>query len=338
MKAIPFPFDVRRSAACFTALILLIVAAACSPSDLQPTQPALVISNQAAEQADELVGGHGGRHGFFPLAIGNEWLYSGERTMYVEGDSFAAVEPFDERRTLIGTEELFGRNYVVEQRKQWNPAYPPDPWNEISYRVFYRQDKAGLYEADVPGKQPSDSAMRLAGSTSERAKGDGEWRALGERLRAAVRPADSPAFERALTRLERKVDLMHAVVRKHARSWPHRVGPPGGVLPDELTRLKYPLHPGQTWTIRDVPRFTSTVEAREMLDLPAGRFGSWRVRIDIDGLGPSDYVLIWYGRDGFLKLRVHAETEETTYEFPYGSGRTQVFEECMSLESLETVR
>jgi hypothetical protein len=52
----------------------------------------------------------------------------------------------------------------------------------------------------------------------------------------------------------------------------------------------------------------SVVEGHEALDLPAGKFPVWRIRINSEFLDPEDRVVVWYGRCGFLASSIHTET------------------------------
>ena len=67
-------------------------------------------------------------------------------------------------------------------------------------------------------------------------------------------------------------------------------------------RHRYPLRPGRSWTIREFPFYGSTVERRDIIDLPAGRRAAWRIRIDSVFLGPEDEVYLWFSRCGRLAL------------------------------------
>ena len=68
--------------------------------------------------------------------------------------------------------------------------------------------------------------------------------------------------------------------------------------------LRYPLHVGSTWTIWSVtgpngpePGMWATVEAHEVITVPAGRFPAYRIRVQ-NATGFEQRV--WYGRPGFL--------------------------------------
>jgi hypothetical protein len=53
---------------------------------------------------------------------------------------------------------------------------------------------------------------------------------------------------------------------------------------------------------------TATVDGTEVLDTPAGRFPSWRIRLRYAGGFPSE-VFVWYSRAGYLGMKRHDEYE-----------------------------
>jgi hypothetical protein len=334
---------VRKIAANLPALVVALAVGACGTSDHRPTQP--VLDATASAGTDEALGGdhrpdqRPGRKGFFPLDIGNCWTYTGSLATRIEGDSLMSLQLFGEQRKLTGTEVLFGRTYVVEEQKQWPRLSPFPPSDSTTYWVRYRQDRAGLYEADVPLIQPPDARLRAYAQAgkSERSQGVAglaDW----HHLEARVLAAKGEAYQPAVRELIRKVQAAHAALR-YARLHPPKGigGPPGGALPNELTRLKYPLHPGQEWTLRAEPIvFTSRVERHEVLRLPAGRMPGFRIRILIEGLDPSDEVFMWYGRKGFLRMRYLIKSVATDPEGnPIG---TLISERHLGLESIELIR
>jgi len=83
------------------------------------------------------------------------------------------------------------------------------------------------------------------------------------------------------------------------------IGVSSGPLSGEIALLRYPLAPSKTWHVREDPLFVYTVEGQESLDLPAGSFTGWRIRIDSDLFGPDVLAHVWYGRDGLLQLQAH---------------------------------
>lgn len=240
---------------------------------------------------------------FFPLAIGNTWEYEGSAVLVIR-DLPPITMRSREVHTLTGHETLFDREYVIQERSILMSEMPPVVVNW--YR--YRQDKAGLYEAGVSITQPPGGGIAGAPEGPLATGAVSPWPSLFSIAAAGVPVEQSEAFEAARDEMLRKL----SIVRRLLVGGSGREllgGPPGGVLPDELTRLRYPLRIGQEWTIRDAPLFMSVVEAHEVLDLPAGRLGGWRIRINSELYGPNDSVLIWYGRKGLLETYVHLETE-----------------------------
>ena len=76
-----------------------------------------------------------------------------------------------------------------------------------------------------------------------------------------------------------------------------------GSLDGEIVRLKYPLHSGTTWVIRNDPLFSSAVVGHEVLTVPAGRFPSYDISIDSDQIEAGEFVRLWFGRSGQLAFR-----------------------------------
>jgi hypothetical protein len=86
-------------------------------------------------------------------------------------------------------------------------------------------------------------------------------------------------------------------------------GRPGGPEQAELVWLSYPPSPNTRWIQRLAPfRIESVIEAHESLELPAGRFPAYRVRIENSLLDEDDTVTVWFGRCGRLAYRVHQES------------------------------
>lgn len=286
-----------------TVLLLTIAAislfAACNLTDTRTEKTSLEIEQGALFSKDK--GPHDpGKGAFYPLAIGNTWTYTGEFSMRIgSGSAFSASR--DETRTIIGTEELFGREYFLEEQLNIeNSIFFPDTF---TYWLRYRQDRAGLYEADVAMSDPpgEDSGMELTG-----------WNGLWKRAVEELGPVDTEAVERVKIAHFNKIRTVNELLGRKAGS-PLLTGPPGGILPDEIQRLKYPLHTRQEWIIRDDPLFYSVAEGMDVLDLPAGRLNGWRIFIHNEFLGENDVVLLWYGRKGFLQMTVHLETEDNTF-------------------------
>jgi len=302
------------------------MVAACSSFDSDPTAPSeepFLTSQEKWPSYDR----DPSPSGFFPLDVGNEWVYDGQLTLRFEGDSLIYATLLGERRQIIGTDEFLGRVYTVERQTQWNRLFPFPPSDSSVQLIRYRQDRAGLYEFDGP--QFGVASVRRT-----------EWLRLRGQVEAAVSSNKREAYARLLDRVDRKMRIVDAALQASATRTPRRIGPPGGAQTDELTRLKYPLHPGQRWAIRDDTLFDLScfVESHDVFDLPAGRMNGYRIRIESSVFGPEDRLEVWYGRDGFLGLRAHFETLYTSYQDPYGQDSLfQITEQYITLESLKLV-
>ncbi len=210
---------------------------------------------------------------------------------------------------LVGTEERFGREYVV-QRETYR-----DDRQSLELRFLYRQDRGGLYNAD-----PETMAGAEVASRSRDAERLASVATMAQALRGdpdAARRAYREVLLRVLEKHDRIRDLaLRGRVLAQTRAGAARPGP----LEGEIALLRYPLHPHRSWRVREDPLVVYTVEGQETLELPAGLINGWRIRIDWPGfLGPGDHVHVWYGRRGFLKLLAHVEgpaVDETGN--PYG--------------------
>jgi len=233
---------------------------------------------------------------FFPLQAGNKWTYS--RTFSVDGDILATGRNEHE---LTGYENISGHDYMLDEIL-FTETFDGQT-DQTMWWVRYRQDRAGLYEADVPLTDPPASVVR-SDVSQHRVRGKTKDTSFRER---AIRNIDwsgkSPAYRRALLR---NIDL-HQMIRQTARSFSPESMPPGGSMPDELVRFVYPLHKGQHWIVRTDPLFELTVEGHEMIQVPAGKSVGIRMRMESELFGPNDEVLFWYSRDGQLKLYASIE-------------------------------
>jgi len=327
-------------------------------SDLKPTEPEASatagLSDIEGEGLSLGAGEHPGHRGFFPLAIGNTWLYAKTSMTVVRPDScgspcvsMGTMKQWHEVRELVGTEMLFGREYVVEEqtrRSDWTvvidtmfpPMFPPMP-SPMAYRVLYRQDRAGLYEADLSVGQLPGSNGELAAARNAPAPGAEERLSVTlQRKGMLLTATEAAAYDAANARLQEKRDMLAAALAWHGHHPGPFGGPRGGVLDHEITRLRYPLHPGQRWTIREDPLFTSRVIRHEVLRLEAGKLGGYQIRIESELFGPEDKVYIWYGRAGFLKLSatLHGEAMDE-----YGNHvGTVVSTDYSALESFKLIR
>ena len=308
--------DGCRATAIVLMLMAMVFAGACERADRGPTglepEPQAVIAEAAANARTGQGGQGAGQGAFFPLEIGNEWTYSRDlcliQEMFVGGVNDSTYIHILKRHKLIGTEILAGQEYVVEEREERHI-----PGGEVSTSwIRYRQDRAGLYEADVSIKRPPAARGRAAGervAAVPEGGGNPVRVTLWSRVSAGVDPEHRPALERAWSELTKKLDAIENIYGSAGGHSLVQGGPPGGVMPGEITRLAYPLRPGQEWTIRAEPFFGSEVEARDVLDLPPGKMSCAKINVTNFALGPDDEVFLWYGRDGFLRMTVHVETE-----------------------------
>jgi hypothetical protein len=246
---------------------------------------------------------------FYPLAVGNRWTYERTFTIVVEvltGPPDKHVERFEGtvEREIIGAEIIDGVEYLVERSTLEINGQP----NVRTTWLRFRQDRAGLYTADVSMNQPpaSSGVIYISSGTPDDVLVS---HAFDTYLSSGAKPRP-PAFREALRDHIRRIHDVTVLLDLGRRGdGGRRCDRRGGVLPGELLTLDYPLRPGVTWLTRTEP-FTvrSEVEAREVLDLPAGRFRGFRVRVDNERLDPEDRLVAWYGRCGNLASLVHAET------------------------------
>ena len=312
--------------------ILTLAAAGCgkAPAPIAPapeTTPTLSIGAGSAG-VDGRVEPSAAENSFYPLHIGNEWTYDyalSVVTIPVGGPPAVPLMQTDRRtRDIVCIENLGGNDYFVER------TYYPSP--RIFTWVRLREDRDGLFEADIATTLPPDCPAPAgrprfdAGAIAPKSD-DEAWAAIAARVPASARAAYREAWKGIAARA--------SAIRRVLGRTP--AGPrTEGVGAGEITRLEYPLRPGASWVIREDPRFESTVEGAEALDLAVGRVPGWRIRIDIDGLGDRDRVHVWYGRSGFLKSDVHVEGEATD---PSGNPIGQViFEESEVLVALSLNR
>jgi hypothetical protein len=204
----------------------------------------------------------------------------------------------DITRDLTGTEEISGLVYTLmrETLVSTSPANPDG--STYTTWVRYRQDANGLYESDVTG--PPASSSVAASEVAVRAGAE-----FPASLRTRVPAAQVAAYERGWGALQRKISALRDLVAAPLRAT--------DVASGEITRLDYPLHPGASWTIREDPHFSSTVEGLDQLSIPAGRFNAYRIRINSQFFGPEDTVHLWMSRSGqlqFLYRLVEPATDE----------------------------
>ena len=292
--------------------ILALTLASCgkAPAPLAPTPDGSAAAGVRNATGDAAAAQAAGQGTFYPLQLGNHWSYERALSIYFDPEDGPPDPAFGQRhqrdRDLVCVEQLSGSSYVVE--RIGSPVTP-------SFWVRYRQDEAGLYEADMDVSLPPS----CTGATGRRAydvaalqarANEEAWSAVGARLD----PAKHVACRAAWDRLQARAAAIRRVLGTGPEALPRAAAGDAGVEPGEITRLEYPLRPGVHWVIRADPLFESTVEAAEVLDLPAGRLPGWRIRIDSVFLGPNDRVHFWFGRSGFLKSVAHFEDQATDSE------------------------
>lgn len=265
---------------------------------------------------------------YYPLSIGNRWEFSGWMMIMTAGSLAADEMNYTEVREMVGTEERFGREYILEERVRDDGSMMMTEW------LRYRQDHSGLYEADISITEPPIGTAAEDGELSKPAgdKRNRRWDRLAVRFAGNGGEKHDGAFAEAAARLVEKMRMLETISRIGGPI-PVLGSRPGGVLPDELTRLHYPLHPKQEWVIREIPLFTAEVLENDVLDLPAGRMKGHLVSISGSLFGPEDRAYFWYGKNGMLKMDLHVEeTVVDIYGNPIG---ILIAKEKMTLEELD---
>jgi hypothetical protein len=245
---------------------------------------------------------------FYPLSVGSAWVYRRDRTLVVEvivGPPYKRVERFAGTvdRRIEGTERIDGAEYFVE-----GTTLTPDgrPAGRKTITLL-RQDHSGLYSYEAPiGGVEGAAPGAQAG-----AAGEASAIAALEAGRPDV-PSVRPVMRYALRRHARKLEAVRASLGLDDlddRAPFEAQGRPGDFRAGESRALRYPLHARAGWYNRVDPFVVrSFVEAHESLELPAGRFPAWRVRVENELLDPEDRVVVWYGRSGRLAVSIHTET------------------------------
>jgi hypothetical protein len=274
------------------------------PAPVAP-QPA-----EAQSSGNALESGRFPDGGFFPLAVGNRWHSVSADTIRIDpiGNGPPLAEftiTSDITRVLIGTETLFGRSYFVqEETASSSGALIGRTASAFSTWTRYRQDRSGLYEADVDVSRPptlDDGPCRRSQSTAA-VPGVDRARSLPASLVSRLPAAQRSAFSAAWDRLQERETIIRTSLLAGSGAGPGR-GQRRGPLGGEIVRLKYPLHSGATWVIRADPLFSSTVDDHEVLALTCGRFSSYDIRIDSDLIQAGEFVRLWFGRSGQLAFR-----------------------------------
>jgi len=294
-----------RASGLLTGVALLALALSGCGKAATPVAPAagrVPESALRAEIAGGLAQGSQSANLFYPLELGNHWGYDHALGLYFipEGGPPGPVFGLNDRRDLdiVCIEQLAGRSYFIERE-----SFP----GGVFTWMRYRQDGAGLYEADVDITLPPNCDAQTGRQTFDAEgvsarPGEAAWAGVAASL---ADPAKRAAYRAAWERIQARASEVRRALGTEP-GIPQAAGG-GGVESGEITRLEYPLHPGANWVIRADPRFESIVEGAEALDLAVGHVPGWRIRIESVFLGPDDRVHVWYGRSGFLKLEAHFE-------------------------------
>ncbi len=273
------------------ALPVLVAGCAGDPSPSSPGSSAGTPSDLAGTGVEiRALGGRG--PGLVPLGPDYRWTYAGEAVFDTGGEVLRI--PRTETHTIIGTENRSGRDYWLLEK-----VIDEEGYGETIQWLRLRQDRSGLYEADVRLDEPPFDARVVAN------RGDVAAEAAWNRVAASIDAPARAAYRRAWEELIEKRAFIRSLAGDAVAAGFGRDR--GGPADGELTRLAYPLHPGRDWIIREDPLFTSRVEAMEVLKLAPGRIPAWRVRVESELFGPDDEVFIWYGRAGYVGLRAHVE-------------------------------
>jgi hypothetical protein len=313
------------------ALLLAALVAGCG-EEATPVETAPAGDDDAFLAEYPGAGAPGGMWArYYPLRTGNHWRGERQfRAWYDDGTVVADVSG-EMASEMIGREERFGRTYEVEETRYTEQT--PSGEETSTTWIRYRQDRDGLYEADVSINEPP-ALITVAGKETEREAPAAAASAGSSALDAAVRAEKHPARRAALAaHFERHQRLVMAVLLgANAFAAPAAAAGPEA---EELTRLAYPLRRGQEWVIRDVPLFTAEAERRDLLRLPIGHRVGMRVRITPPGLHPDDDVLLWYGNCGLLRMYVNVQTEMTDFDgTPLGTIFTEEIVELVEADVL----
>lgn len=314
--------QLRHVGALAVTLLCVLAFASCSDDPTSPARGASDDSTAFDKAAAEYLGnslrgefeqrefGHRGSNshafpGRYPLQLGNRWHYrrivAFETTLTGQEPTPPEIFRASVQQELIGIEALFGRDYVVQER-----VIDEGEMGITTQWVRFRQDRSGLYEADVPLNQPPI----LLGAVSI-----ADPHAI-EYLPAAWHiPGDghhtSPTLAAVRQQLVRRMELVRQV-RAGLASLDPSLGK--DALENELTRLLYPLHTGQTWVLREDPHVRFTVEGLQVMRLRCGVFPAWRLRLDAEFFGPNDRAVFWVGRVGFVGMAARFEGDVVDLE------------------------
>lgn len=285
-----------RPARCSPALLVLLLGCS-SPLDTTTRPDVATTGVSGATGTAQAVSATKGP--FYPLTVGNRWSYQGLDAVrlitFGEPPSPPTEFVTNAEREILCSELTNDLVYMVEQTIQGSPSGPS--WRR------YRQDASGLYELDLVDNMPP-----VCGGPRDEAPAAG-LPPRGEPTiwdRVVTRSA---AERRAVAELRARVAAVEALTRPGAG--PALLLPFPQARTGELTRLRYPLRIKSGWVILSDPGFPLRAEVAgiDALDLPFGRVAGYRVELHSPVYGPSGFVRLWYGREGYLQIRVHLEVD-----------------------------
>ena len=317
----------RLAALGFAAALILTAGCARTVQDVTGPSNGTISDLELDPQAIVFGSGSAGDHGpalFYPLDVGNHWSYQATFVNTVidsAGTGFSEVFHSTGEHVLQCSSASGEFTYVAEHQTSTGDHGKSDNW------IVYRQDGRGLYELDGAGP-PFTCGVTAGGfSAGGPAAAEEPLLAQAERGWASRKPSVSAAREMWLQREWTRQIQLHRQIRAELGLAPGvrpPIGPGGGVRPGEITRLRYPMRLGQSWTIRDSPLFASRVVARQAVRTPAGTVGAYKIQITSELFGPDDRVYLWYGQVGYVGLIAQVRSETVD---PLGNITTMVTQE-----------
>jgi hypothetical protein len=309
-----------RSRIPLLAVLLFVVALAgcASPTGPEADADALASSELSSELPEggpgdgELDTGWGRWGRFYPLQPGNSWHYDKRFKTQIFPTGEPPLPPVVTRSTVVRRqlcrETIGDRSYLAEEATETRNGSTFSSW------IYLREDRSGLYEADLDiGTEPTcdDPGATALGSRASiqplpALAADPELSRQLAELPAAYRPA--------VAQLEKKRAVLAEILRQHGGSTTAAAGGERAQAEGELTRLSYPLHTGASWHIREDPLFAARVVGMDALPLDCGRVPAWRIRYTSELFGPNDLVRVWYSRWGYLGLEAHLEGDAVDAE------------------------
>ena len=279
------------------AILLLVWLGGCSKS--APLDPNSKQSAIAGVGSDAATAGFG-TGAFYPLALGNSWEYEGSsRLVFVNPDGSPGGDPIEtqlvESDRIIGTEVRNGVSYFVRE-EVLNES--PDPYTGqwITWSRM-RQDRSGLYAADVNSDEPPALESSVARDAPAGAKPGRPTLDVETLEQRGFSKASAAAFADRLERL-----------REAARGWVRAADATRASQEGELTWLLYPLHVGVEWNIRPDMPWPARVDQVERIDSKMGPLTAYRIETNPLGapLPEGEFVRLFYGRVGYIGYSIHS--------------------------------